>query len=294
MRTFGSFNDLSPALKAKIVPIGKGEWVDYQMLPHLKVTTTDPTNGKKSSWYPHRQFWAKDTIWDEGKGGPVDIGVAAVGGVDPKTNIVSVFESFTFERSPAGLLRLSGDNILHREFHEFLQLSNMTENSLLGEHRDAGVQAEFKLMDYKKEAKAKTDKRKVKAEAMSYAQLMDAKEIREFAASMNWDPKQDLETLTDIVGEYAEQYPDEFTKKAIDPLMKTKAIIKMAIEAGKIVFDNSNYKMNWANGQTLASLERVNGKNELDSFADWIQTSTNGAKVLDQLRRKTPAQAENA
>lgn len=294
MRKYGNFNDISDELKAKLVPLNPGDWVDYQMLPHLKVTTTDPTNGKINSWYPHRQFWAKDSIWDEGKKASVDIGVVASGGVDPKTGIVNAVESYTFDRSPSGALRLSGSNIQHRELHEFLQLSNIVENSALGEHRDKSVQAQFKLMDYKKERKANIQGRKVKAEALGYAELMDAKEIREFAAGMNWDVKLDIEALTDMVGEYAEKYPADFTEKAVDPLMKIKAVVKMALDSGKITYDPANYKILWANGQTLATLERRQGKTELDAFADWIQSSATGQKVLEQLRKKAPKEAEPA
>lgn len=290
MKVYGDFNNISDELKAKIVPLKPGDWVDYQMLPKFRVTVNYPMalGGKTEHWYPHKMFWARDSIWDTGKQAPVNIGVVAPGGVDPKTGLVTIVESFEFERSPAGTIRLSGDNIMHRELHEFLQLTNLSENSVLGPDRDASIDPEFKLMDYKKERKAKTEKRKVKAEAMQYAELMDAAEIREFAAGMGWNPKLDMETLTDMVGEYAETEPADFTSKAVDPLMKVKAVAKLAMEAGKISFDPANYKILWANGQTLATLERREGKTELDAFADWIQTSTNGPKVLEQLRKKSP------
>lgn len=292
MRVQGKFNDLSKSITDKIITLKPGEFVDYQLDSSFMVEVEDPQTRKKTKWYQHQQFWAKATVWDDEKQETVDIGVIATGGVDPKTGLVTVVETFEFERSPAGTLRLSGNRPKDVELDQFLQVDNRCQNCVLGEHRDQSVQVMFRRVDDEKEAVVRNQDRKMKAEAMNLAQLMDAEELKEFAASLGWDSRAKAAILAERVAEYAEENYKDFHEKIKDQgKMKVRANIRWAMDDRKITFDPAGYRFMWANGQVLASLERQPGKSEIDVFADWIQTAQNGSQVLQQLTRKKKAPA---
>lgn len=296
MRVAGKFNDLSKSMLENLVTLKPGEFADYQLDSSFMVEVEDPETRKKTRWFPHQMFWAKATVWDQEKGETVDIGVIATGGIDPKTGLVTTVETFEFERGPSGVIRLTGSNPKDVELDQFLQLDNRCENGVLGEFRDASVQKMFRRVDHKKEAFKRNEDRKQKTEAMQLAQLMDHNELREFAASMNWDSRMEPEILAEQTAEYAElHYKDFHTKVEDQGRMKIRATIRWAIDDNKIRFDHAGYRFLWANGQTLASLERQSGKSELDVFADWLSTATNGPTIIQQLARaktkKAPATA---
>lgn len=289
MRVVGEFNKISDELKAKIKPLAAGQFAEYQLLE--KVTTTDPVSNKREVRYPHRQWYAHDTIFDAGKGTTVEIGVIAAGGIDHKNNVVTLTEKFEFDRPRDGILVLDGNITLHRELHEFLQLCNHTKDGVLGEDRDRDKEEYYILIDRTKEAKNKNKAFDTKADALIYVRNMDAEDMRNFAAAMNWDYKGDLEEIASQIREFADKDPISFTRAAEDPKTKKKAIIRKAIGI-MITEDLTNHRILWRNGTVLATLERKPGQNILDAFAEWLDTVANGDKILDQLRKaKKPAAA---
>lgn len=293
MRVVGEFNKLSKAIIDKIITLKPGEFADYQLASNLQLTVEDPVTEKKQKWYPHQQLYAKATIWDEHKeGGPGTVDIGVIEEVDPQTKLVTRCTAFEFERSPSGVLRLSGDRPKDVELDQFLQLDNRTENSVLGEHRDASVQILYRRVDQDKEALKRSDKRKMKTEAMRLAGLMNHEELKEFGASLNWDTRGKASELSDRVGEFAEDHYELFDDiiKNMDK-MKVRAAIRFAIDDGKIKFDAVKYQFLWSHGGLIASLTRQDKKNELEVFAEWLQTSQNGPNVLNQLRRPKKAAA---
>jgi len=291
MRVVGEFNNISASLREKIKPLEKGKWAEYQILE--KTTIQDPVTLKKETFYPHRQFHARDTIFDRGKGehgSPVEIGVIAQNGVDPTTHLVTLVEKFEFANHRDGILYLSGDIMLHRELHEHLQLRNDCDNGALGDDRDASVPLLFRFIDRKKEAVGKNKLREAKAQALTYINLLDAEDVRDTAASFGWDFNGDVDELKSRLGDEVEKDPMVFKSQVESPDFKRKAIIGRAL-GKKIFYDPVNHSMKWPNGELVASMERREGENEVSAFARWLSSAPNGDKILARLRGNAPAPA---
>jgi hypothetical protein len=292
MRVIGEFNNISPDLKKQIHVLKPGERVIYQILEHKIVE--DPDTGRKEVFYTKRQFYAKDTIWDEGSTKSdkmVDIGIQDRIDKDG----IRWCKTFDFDNPFDGTLHLSGDKIEHRELHEIMQLMNCNETSILGEHRNKSVEVLFKQLDKVKEAKGRNKIRQQKAVAMAHIENMTAQEVREFAAGQNWNIHLPLEELTDMVGEFAEKDPVMFADIVMSEDTKRKAAIKFALDKGVLSYDDQTSKMTWGNGTgEIVILDKKPGKTVLELFNDWLIEQPNGDKILSQIRRKTPAKAETA
>lgn len=288
MRVVGEFNNLSDMVKDKIIPLKPGESAEYQLLECVRIQ--DPQTSKIETRYPHRMWYSRDTIYDPGKETTVDIGVISPGGVDVKTQTVTQVEKYEFDRPRDGILYLSGDILFHRELHEILQLTNHCQDGVMDQLqvRDAAKPYHYKLIDRRKEAKARNKLRDIKADALVYVRNMEAEDMRDFAASMNWDYKGDLDEISEKIGEFADKDPVAFNKVIVDPLQKKKAVIKKAM--GTIItYDAMQHRILWANGQVVATLERKANQTEVDAFAEWLSTVANGDKIFQQLRQKKPA-----
>lgn len=296
MRVIGSFNNISAELKASLKQLGPKEYAKFKLLEVCR--QQDPDTKEIHLSYPHRQIWAKDTIWDpyanDGAGGSVDIGVPAAGGVDLKNGIVSKVEWFEFSEHKTGIVILDGSIPMHRDLFEFLQLTNIAGDSILGEHRDSSVEVLFNMIDAKKESRKKNELFNKKADAFTFVRNMKAEDVREFAAAKNWDNWQgDLEVLETQIKEYADADPVGFTRFAEDSTLKKKAIVKKAMGIS-INYDPANHQIKWPNGAVVASLERKEGQNEIDAFVEWLNTVANGDQILAKLRgaKAKPATVE--
>jgi len=292
MRVVGEFNNISDTIKEKIVSLKPGESAEYQLLEC--VTIQDPVTKQRETRYPHRMLYAKDTIYDPGKESTVDIGVIATGGIDSKNQTVVAVEKYEFTRPRDGILYLDGNRQFDRDLHEHLQITNFTQGGVLDELgcRDASKPYIFRLIDRKKEAKKRSRLFDIKADALVYVRNMDAEDIRDFAASQNWDYKGNLEELEEKVKSLADQDPLSFNEITKDPLLKVKSIVKKAMGV-TITYDPSQHRIMWINGSVLATLERKENENELTAFAKWLSTVANGQKILQQVQKKpTPAAAE--
>lgn len=287
MRVIKDLNNISSELKKKIKPLGRKDIAIYQIKKYNVVE--DPDTHVKTTYYYRDTMWLKDTIWDayaEGGARFVDIGIPE----RINKGEVELFKSVVFDNASAGTIYLRGDNIAEVEIDEFWQLCNYNENTLLGEDRDKNVELAICRIDRTKEAREKNIKRNARASALNFFGLMDSKDKKEFAASMNWNYNVPAEELDDRIGEYIEDFPEEFTKAIESTDTKRKATIKYAIEERVIEYDANGHKIKWPNGETIASLERVEGKNHIDLFNDWLATSLNGDKILSQLKRKAKAE----
>lgn len=296
MRVIGSFNNISDELKAKVKQLEPGQVAKLKFLEVCR--QLDPETKEVHVSYPHRQIWAKDTVWDEGAndglGGSVEIGVPAAGGFDIKNGTVSKVEYFEFNDYKNGICLLDGSKPMHRELYEFVQLTNMSSDSVLGESRDSSIEKLFTLVDAKKESKKKNELFNKKADAFTFVRNMKADDIREFAAAMNWDNWQgDLDNLESQIKDFADKDPLAFTRFAEDSTLKRKAIVKKAMGT-VITYDPSGHQIKWMNGSVLASLERKADQNEVDTFTEWLSTASNGDQILAKLRgaKAKPAVAE--
>jgi hypothetical protein len=246
------------------------------------VNPDDEARKKVPILYP--ETWPipnKDRIWDEHKQDYVDIGVIDrtinVGGVaTPKYKKLT-----TFVKRNNGYITCSGGIIGDEEIYEFFEL---TDHNVSKPKRDESKVGVIERIDIVGDSKKRVKSRNVKLDALKYFDGMTVGEMKEFAASMNWDENMDIAILQDKIGDMAENNPESF-KKAVESKEKdNKAIIRRAIDAGVIKYDVAQHKVT-LNGQTLMSLTRVEGVDYLTQAADWIATAKNGDKTLATIKK---------
>lgn len=282
MRVFGDFNNISPELKEKVKQLKPGEFARFKLTE--SVTFSDPDTKQRFTRYPHRQMWAKATIYDKYAERIVDIGIVAPGGYDAKEKSVTAVITFEFDSPETGIMQLDGNRPMDRELYEFLQLDNRLKDGILEENRDISVQLAFVLMDSKKEAIQRNKIFDLKADAFTYIKNLDAQEARDLAAALNWNYDGDLDEVIAQIKAMADEDPAKFNKFIADPLLKKKAIIRRAIGT-MIFYDTVNHAFKWSTGSVLATLERKPNQNEVDALAEWLDTVPNGDKILAQLKK---------
>jgi hypothetical protein len=302
MQIVGEVNKLSPELLKLIKPLQPGEFAEWQRTISSEANELSRDNTKKKfRVYPHNEIWAKDSIWDpwkggkdeegNGIGGPVDIGLPDKNGIDHGKKEIKLYQRFTFERSThGGIVVLDGKLPSHRELHEFFQISNINMEPVQGKRfRNPEIDIMVYAINRKSESTKKNHLFKIKTDVLTHVGLMTVEQMREFAAGKNWDYNTDPETLAAMHMEYADKDPLGFNADVQDPNMRKKALIKYALMENRIHFDPVQYQIKWPDGSILATLERVKDKNEIECFLSWINTVSNGDKIMQQLNRKAKA-----
>lgn len=304
MQEIGTINKLSNELKKLIIPLRPGDIVQYQRTVFHECNELNPDMSKrKTRVYPHVELFIHDTIFDpwagdlapdnKPVGALIDIGIPAKGGINRKEGTVALWERFTLDRSThGGIFILDGKVAIHRELHEFFQLSSLNTKPIHGEkYRSADVEAILFLLDPKKESVQKNKVFKIKKDLLLYVDLMGVEEMREFAAGKNWEYTADADVLQSMIQEHADKFPELMTREISDPTLKQKALIKYALSEQRIGFDPVQYRILWPNGNVCAQLERVKDQNEIDAFATFLETAANGSTILKQLSKKNKVAA---
>lgn len=281
MKIVGDFNNISKEIRPKLPK--PGTVVKYQ----FDIGQPDFENPKKLNYPPSFRVPTSDRIYDSGKNEFVDIGVAPVKQKDKEGNESFRTKAF-YLRGGQGLLGLTIGKIDDDEMFEFLELCNRNGSN---ENRDTSVLPLFHKIDESKDA---SDRKKVRSKltsALVYVENMSDADKRSFAAAMAWNETADMEILDDQIGEYARTYPTKFIDFVNDPEIADKAMIKLAVTKGVIKYDVSTHKILWGDtGNTIAVLERQDGKTYVDNFFDWAKTGMKGNDVMSSIRKRVNKQ----
>lgn len=292
MKVLKKLNNISEDLKKTIPEFGPGKVAEFKLVKGgnlIRISSSpngQPGNEESKtveSFGSSRVIVLKDRIYDPFKKEYVDIGVPDEDDgermIRPKKHkITSVGDNIFLN----GFFTLSGDNVEDVETFEFLWLSNKREDNA---NRAKGVEPEYKYVDKKVEAKKKEGRLKNKALALAAADNLTAEERRYFAGSLNWN-LHDEDLYANIL-EYADKNPDDFVKRIQDKSAREKFIVKEAIDLGVIAYDPAQHRIVWGGGnQTVALLEREEGKTPVELFYEWTQKAKNGMDVYKGIRKK--------
>lgn len=283
MKVVGKFNDVSAEIKPK--PLKRGEVAMYRLLNGRLDYARRDENGKPVMTYGKSiRIPTLDRIWDPGKKEFVDIGV-----VHEFTNNV-VTRTKAFYATPGGdyinngIFQFSGDSNSDAEFYEFFEMSNFNKSF---KHRDISVEPMFERVDTNKENEQRLNQVTSRTEALIAFSNMSVAELRDFAAQMNWDELAEPSVLKVQVGTFADSDPVNFLKILNDEQFALRALVKNALTKSVVGYDPVQHRIIWANtDQTIAKLDRVDGKNHVDIFAEWLATSSNGSAVKSSIEKK--------
>jgi hypothetical protein len=276
MKVVGNFNNVS----TKPPKLKKGEVVRYQMLNGTDEVDENGAKTGRKIFPAATRIPTRDRITDPVTGEVIDIGV--VEKVD-KDKEVTKTKAYFADGVNGGNILLTGGNIDHEELYEYFELCNYNESN---ENRDTNVEPLFRRIDRKKEADKFIKQSDNLLNALNYVSYLKGQDVRELAASLNWNELEDLEVLKADLREYAMKYPDALIKMIDDPDIKRKSELKQSLTAGFIKYDVHTHKVLWGhNDVSIAQLDRVPGANFLDQLNDWIKTNKNGDNIMQALRK---------
>lgn len=264
--------------------LNAGETVVYQLLGGVENPDPDARKATPILYPVVVTIPSKDRIKDKTTGKIVDIGVVenyninAAGQPEIKYKKLAVFA-----KANNGLFFCTGGNLSEEEQYEYYELSNYNESNT---DRDTSVEPKFRRVDEVRESKHRIKQRSTLLEALKYFDAMSTGDMKELAASLNWNENMPVEILKDKIGDFAMKDPEGFKKAVMNRDKDVKAVIKQAITADVIRYDTAQHRIVMAsNSQTLIKLERVEGIDYLTQVADWIGSAKNGEKTLATIKK---------
>lgn len=263
-------------------PLEVGETVVYQLLGGVENPDPDARKATPILYPVIVTIPSKDRIKDKATGKIVDIGVIenvitnAAGQPEIKYKKLAVFA-----KANNGLFYVTGGNLNDEALYEYCEITNYNESN---PDRDTSVEPKFRRIDEVKDSKQRNKKRSIRLEAMKFYESMTLGDMKELAASLNWNENMPPDVLKDKLGDIAENTPEVFIKAVESKDKDNKVFIKRALDAGVITYDPVQHTI-FLNGQKLMTLAKVEGADYLTQAADWIATAKNGDKTLATIKK---------
>lgn len=149
------------------------------------------------------------------------------------------------------------------------------------------------LIDEQAVATEQRNQRIARKKATDIASEMSNQDIINFADAMSggdkekWESSQEIDILRNEVEMLAETSPEFFNDLVAGKKIEYQAIVKQAMNKGIISFDPGEYKFSWtSNNQTIAILQPIGNKNEIEKLAEFFQT---GGEKTEMIFKKIKA-----
>jgi hypothetical protein len=278
LQKVGSFNDIPQSMLPP--KLEKGETVTYQFVTGKPNPVPKSQRGNRDPDIIYNvliRIPTSDTI-RLSDGRIVNIGV--VDSINKDGEVKTKFLSIRANDN-GGFFSVVGGDIATEVFYYFLELTNRNESN---ENRDENVEPLFKRVDRKKEAKLLINRGEAIGTATNAVIAMNIGELRQLAAALNMHSENEPEILRGELMKMAIETPENFIKIIENPDIKIKSLIKRASELGLITYVPVEHKWMWSTGQTVARIDLVEGKDELEGMADWIKSHANGLEVENKLK----------
>ena len=270
MKKHQDWNDIS---KESMPPkLKRGEKAVYRILG-IKGDPSRPETFKIPSAV---NVPGKDRVYDSTKDEYVDIANIKSIAVGGKMKCHSVW----FQKEFNGVLILDGARRDDAEIYEYLELCNYNASNA---NRSQDVKAIFERVNPTAQAEKKRQTRSTRRQALNVAAEMNAQAVRDFAASMGWNDKQELVVLRDLVEDYADANPTDFIKKSKNKQNSLSALINRANKSGVIKFDARSNGWKWADSsEVICNVAR--GTDRVEGLVVHITESKNGPEVIKTLQ----------
>lgn len=287
MQQIGIYNKISKELEEAIPEMA--EVVTFQLLNGVSNPEPDPTErAKLPVLFGKTQLRTQFRVRDPFSKKNIDIVLAEDWTEDNKPTKAVCFVAGAGEMHFNGLFSLQSSIASDRDLYEVLWLSPERKGSPCA---DASVPVKFEIVSKKEKAQTTSDKIEKLRAALEAARDIKEPEGREFAASMGWNQDEEWEVLHPQIKEFARSEPEAFVARVKSDDTKNKAILKKALDAKIIEFDEVSYEV--VLGTTLlVTLSKSNNFNLLDSLHAWAASAKNGNKILEGISKQLKAKEE--
>lgn len=222
-----------------------------------------------------------DVIIDP-ENGPIKVG--SVKSVNPLSQEAEFNTFVYYSHKGAPIFVLSGDNADEVLANDGLLLSNLNASNPF---RDTNVEPIIQLVDEAKEAKLRSAKFSDLELCLKAIREWDNLETKSVAASNFISTAQEPEVLKNILRELAQKDPTSFLKSIDSRDGRVRGTIKLAEEAQIISFNSQEYKYVYSKtGETIAALERREGKMPHEQLTEILLTGEDGSKKLAKIEKE--------
>ncbi len=292
----GKFNDVSEELKATITPLQKGETKTYRLpVPVIQDMVKDmkgtkflkkSANQNGYTWPMSSQIPTKDEIVDPFTGNICPIGV--VRSYDTKTETIEVFP-LILEQHRDGFVIITQGHVGMERFYAFMELTDYN-----GSKKDRDVTKPVYF--YEVNAKADAEKRNKITDALTeelYAiKNMEVSELKLFCVNLKWDVvNTDPGVLKSNLKDFAILHPGVISTMYNNKAkMENLQLIRQAMDAGVLTENGLENKYTLTkSGKDIATFTRMDGKELIEQFAEWLGSHADGAKVKTSLKSQMQA-----
>lgn len=182
-----------------------------------------------------------------------------------------------------GIFRLVGNKPDDVRIFPLLMLSPYRKGSPFAR---PDIEPLYELVDEKAEKMLFTSKKNALKNAFDVIEAIEAAgELREYAVAFGANVDDDADTLKGVLDKEAMADPVGFVAKMDLPATKMKAIINIGIQKQKIQYDAQQHRYMWTGGETIATLNRVDGVDHMTQFCEWLLNSKNGEKAAQMIKQ---------
>ena len=224
----------------------------------------DPDNYGRFLMPAAYQIPSTDIVYDKLKQDFVTI--AAIERQDNDGN--PVFLNVVFTATNLGYLFLSGSNPVHQKIYQYLELSNLNESN---KDRNTEIEAVFYRVDNKKDAIEERQMRKLIVKAVSEAQDLDDKKVKEVAMALGIEAES-VEEIRNILEDYAGDNPSEFLEVLDRTSLEGESVIKEAIKQGLIKNNVQESAFMWTETEKeIYKYKKSAGKNYVKELVEYLE-----------------------
>lgn len=281
--TNSSFNAISEKLRKELPTLAPGETATYELLRFEKDHLTGRRLYGGAITLPGR-----DRIRDGNE--VVEIGVvekttALLNGVKVRCR-KKVLDGGGENGSVPARFTLNGDNLEDVEWYQFFSLCNYNASNPNASESTIKL---IKKIDFEAEAQKDLKELDDLTNALMQFSQLEASDIRMIASSLNMDSLGVLGPIKASVAKWVQQNPKEFIKRNGDEATKMLARIRTGAELGFLQYDQASHLVKDSTGTTLVTLDRVEGKNWVEQFNDYVRTNKNGRDAMTVVNKKLDA-----
>lgn len=294
MKSTKQFNNISDELKKQIPKLKPNEVVVFQMLNGVPNPEPDEKERAKQglTLYPKTQVMTQFRIFDTTKDEYVDIVLADgwIGEVPSKVRCFVPGNENGLQGSRfQGKFQCVGGVIRDEELFQVLWLSPQRKGTPCP---DPSVEQVFEIVDLKastKESLGKFDKLK---KVLDIVATIEEDEARSIMRALGQPEYQDKDVLLAKTKELATTKVDDFLTTYGNKQRELKSHIVEAILSGVITHNLSTGDITL--GKTTVANIKVSNPDALPkAFADWIETSTNGKDVWENIKKQMKGKEVN-
>jgi len=283
----GEYNNLTPQMQDKVTPLKKGDFVTYRLpVPLFQDNIRDNEGNliyKKNNtytWAQSVQIPTQDEILDT-DGTYKKIGV--IRNYNPKTEEYDFFP-FTVQAQSEGYFTVNSGHTESERFYPFFELTDFNGSK---PNRDTSKPIYFYRVDQKADARTKARQIDTLTEELVYVKDATKEELLTFAYALLWDiGGKEVEDIRNDLKVYVRENEGKLTElfKNKDSLAN-KALIQQGINAGIVQYNALENKFVYTKtGKDIATFTRIEDKDPVDQFADWIATHKDGDKTKQAIK----------